>query len=70
MKISTQRIEVLMLEKGLTLTALAERSGISRQSLGTIRRRQTCQIATAAKLCKGLDCDTHDIIPPEYAREV
>lgn len=70
MKICTQRIEVLMLEKGLTLTALSERSGISRQSLSTIRQRQTCQIATAAKLCKGLDCEIHDIIPPEYAREV
>ena len=65
MKISTQRLEVLMLEKGLTLTALAERSGISRQNLSTIRARQTCQLGTAAKLCAALCCKAEDIMPDE-----
>ena len=70
MKISTQRLEVLMLEKGLTLTALAERSGISRQNLSTIRARQTCRIGTAAKLCAALGCSASDIVPDEKESEV
>lgn len=63
MKISTQKIEMLMIEKGLTLAKLAEKSGISRQSLATIRKRQTCQVGTAAKLCAGLGCKPEAICP-------
>lgn len=63
MKISTQKLEILMIEKGLTLCQLAELSGISRQSLATIRKRQTCQVGTAMKLCAGLGCSPQEISP-------
>lgn len=65
MKISAQKIEMLMVERGLTITALAERCGISRQNLATIRQRQTCQVGTAAKLCAGLGCSVREIVPEE-----
>lgn len=63
MKISTQKLEMLMVEKGLTISALAERTGISRQSLSTIKQRQTCRVGTAMKLCAGLGCTAEDIAP-------
>ena len=63
MRISTQKLEMLMIEKGLTLCKLAELTGISRQSLATIRKRQTCQVGTAAKLCAGLGCTPKEISP-------
>lgn len=65
MRISKQKIEVLMVKQGLTLTELAKRSGVSRQNLATIRTRETCQTGTAARLCVGLGCSIDDIIPSE-----
>lgn len=65
MRISKQKIEVAMIEQGLTLTELSKRSGVSRQSLATIRSRETCQPGTAAKICAGLGCSIRDIVPAE-----
>lgn len=65
MKISTQKLETIMVEKRLSLQRLSEASGISRQSLATIRNRGTCQIGTAAKLCAGLGCTIKEITPTE-----
>lgn len=65
MKISTQKIEILMVERGLTLSSLAEKCGVSRQNLATIRKRQTCQIGTAARICAGLGCSVREIVPDE-----
>lgn len=64
-KISKQKIEIAMIKQGLTLTKLAEKSGLSRQSLATIRSRETCQPRTAAKICAGLGCEIEEIIPTE-----
>ena len=63
MNISTQKVETLMVKSKLTLEKLAEISGISRQSLSTIRKRQTCRVGTAIKLCEGLGCSVDDIVP-------
>lgn len=65
MKISRQKIEVLMVKQGLSLVKLSELSGVSRQSLATIRKRETCQMATAVKICTGLGCSIEEIIPTE-----
>lgn len=63
MNIDTQKVEMQMVQKKLTLRKLAELSGISRQSLATIRQRQTCRVGTAIKLCAGLGCSVNDIVP-------
>lgn len=54
MKLDTHKISVALAEKELTRTALAEKSGISRQSLSTILARGTCSPVTAGRLAKGL----------------
>lgn len=65
MKIDKQKIEVLTVKKGLTVSKLAEKIGVSRQNLSTIKSRGTCNPQTAVKLCKGLECSIDDIIPTE-----
>ena len=65
MRISTPKLEKLMVNGGFSLSDLAELSGINLQSLGKIRRRQSCQIGTAGKLCAALGCRAEDIMPDE-----
>lgn len=62
MTINTQRIEMMLAERGLTKSAYAESCGISRQNVSTIIRRGTCEPKTAGKLAAGLGVDVADII--------
>ena len=62
MTINTQRIEVMLAERGLTKAALAEVCGISRQNVSTIIRRGTCEPKTAGKLAAGLEVPVAEII--------
>lgn len=61
MMIDRRKIENILAEKGLTMSALASKSGISRQSISTIIRRSACTPATAGKLAKGLGASVEDI---------
>lgn len=65
MKIDKQKIQVIMAKNGLTVAALAERIGVSRQNLSTITNRGSCNPQTAVKICNGLECTIDDIIPTE-----
>lgn len=65
MTISTPKVELLQAEQGLTNAVLAERSGISRQSVSTILRRGTCSPVNAGKLARGLGVSVADIIEKE-----
>lgn len=65
MKISRQKIELLQAEKGLTATTLAERSGVSRQNISTLKGRGTCQPWTAQKIALALGVDVVDLIESE-----
>ena len=62
MKISADRIEILLARKKLTLSELAERSGISRQNISTIKLRGTCAPRTAARIADGLGVDVTEIL--------
>lgn len=62
MTINTLKIDLLKAEHGLTNTALAERSGISRQSISTILQRGTCSPINAGRLARGLGVPVTDII--------
>ena len=62
MTINTQRIDVMLAERGLTKAALAESCGISRQNISTIIRRGTCEPKTAGKLAAGLGVPVAEII--------
>lgn len=62
MNISTNRIESILADRGMTKSALANMCGVSRQNLSTIIRRGTCEPRTAGKLAAGLGVDVADII--------
>lgn len=62
MTISATKINLLKAEQQLTNSALAERSGISRQSVSTILLRGTCNPITASKLARGLGVPVQDIV--------
>lgn len=65
MTINTQRLEVMLAERGLTKAALAESCGISRQNISTILRRGTAEPKTLGKLAAGLGVPVTDIIKKE-----
>lgn len=62
MTLNTQRIEVMLAERGLTKAAFAEVCGISRQNVSTIIRRGTCEPKTAGKLAAGLGVPVAEIL--------
>ncbi len=62
MQISKQKIELLQARKRLSGTVFAERAGLSRQSLSTMKRRGTCSPISAAKLATGLGVDVSEIL--------
>lgn len=61
MTINSQRIELLLAERGMTKAAFAASCGISRQSVSTIVRRGTCEPKNAGKLAAGLGVPVADI---------
>ena len=62
MKVDSKKIILILAEKSLTHTLLAESSGISRQSISTIIARGTCAPITAGKLARGLGVDLNEIV--------
>ena len=62
MTINTTKVNLLKAELRLTNIALAERSGISRQSISTILQRGTCSPINAGKLAAGLGVSVADIV--------
>ena len=55
----------MLAEKGMTQAILAEKSGISRQSINVIIRRGTCAPKNVGKIAKGLGVPVSDIIEGE-----
>lgn len=66
MKINRRKIELILSERNMTKTALAEKSGISRQNISTILGRGTCEPKTAGKLANGLGVQICQIIENEF----
>lgn len=62
MEINVLRIDTLLAEQGITKSKLAEKSGVSRQSISTILRRGTCTPLTAGRLAFGLGVRVEDIL--------
>lgn len=65
MKISGERIEFLLAKKNMTMGKLSEQSGLSRQSISTIKCRGTCRPDSAAKIAKGLAVDIEELLQKE-----
>lgn len=62
MRIDVHKIEIILAEQGITKTALAEDSGLSRQNISAILQRGTCEPRTAGKLANGLGVPLSEII--------
>lgn len=65
MTLNKLRIVTLIAEQQTTQASLAQKCGLSRQSLNTILRRGTCEIRTAGKLAVGLGVNVEDILREE-----
>ena len=65
MNVSKEKIERLMVNRGLTPSELAKTAGVSQEGLSLLRRRGTCRLSTAIKLCQALKCQVEEIIPTE-----
>lgn len=59
-----ENIEIMAARKGLRLGQLADKAGVSRQNLSTIKGRGTCTALTACKIA-ALGVDVTEIIKEE-----
>lgn len=62
MKLNVRRIKIILAEREMTITALAESCGISRQNVSLIIRRGTCGPKTAGKLARGLGVPVEEVL--------
>jgi len=58
-------LELLAARKGMKLSQLADKAGLCRQNLSTIKRRGTCTALTAVKIAAALGVDVTEIIEDE-----
>lgn len=65
MKINTKKVMVILAERIMTQTELAELCGISRQNFSTIMTRGTCLPNTAGRIAKGLGVPVSEIVDEE-----
>lgn len=67
------RLDELLTERGLTLTELAERVGITVVNLSILKngRARAVRFSTLARLCEALGCQPGDLLtysPAQHAR--
>ena len=62
MFIKAVRLEGILAERSMTKSELAEKSGLSRQSISTLIKRGTCEPRTAGKLAAALGISVDEII--------
>ena len=55
-------LEILAARNGLNLSQLAEKTGMCRQNMSTIKQRGTCSALTAIKIADALGVDVTEII--------
>lgn len=65
MKISKQKIELILAKKNLKVVEAAEAMGMTRQNFSTVKNRGTCTPATAARIANGLGVQVEDITESE-----
>lgn len=65
MKISKEKIELILAKKNLKVVEAAKIMGMTRQNFSTIKNRGTCWPSTAAKIAKGLGVEVEEILESE-----
>ncbi|MGY4721403.1 helix-turn-helix domain-containing protein [Naumannella cuiyingiana] len=58
------RLDELLAERGITLTALAERVGVSVVNLSVLKndRARAVRFSTLTAICEALDCEIGDLL--------
>ena len=62
MKINSAKIELISATRGLNAKELAEKSGVCRQTLSTLKTRGTCRPMTLIRLARALGVDPTEIM--------
>ena len=65
MKISKEKIELILAKKNLKVVEAAKIMGMTRQNFSTIKNRGTCTPATAQKIANGLGVDVEELVEME-----
>lgn len=68
MNVSKEKIERLMVNRGLTPPELATATGISQEGIARLKKRGSCRLSTAIKLCSALTCSVEEIIEESEVR--
>lgn len=58
-------LEIMAARKGMKMGQLADKAGLCRQNLSTIKNRGTCTALTACKIAAALGVDVTEIIEEE-----
>ena len=58
-------LEIMAARKGMKMGQLADKAGLCRQNLSTIKNRGTCTAVTACKIAAALGVDVTEIIEEE-----
>ncbi len=61
MKIKSLQFKSYLLDKGYTLSDIAAKAGVSRNTVSSIVHGKSCSFATVGKLAKALDVSLTDI---------
>lgn len=62
MKINVLKMQILLGEKNMSITKLAETSGVSRQTISCIKAGKTCSPQVTYKIAKALDVDVIELL--------
>lgn len=61
-KLNVRRIKIILAEREMTMAALSESCGISRQNVSFIIQRGACQPKTAGRLARGLGVPVEEVL--------
>ena len=59
-------LEIMAARKGMKLSQLADKAGLCRQNLSTIKNRGTCTAMTACKIAAALGVDVTEIVDENH----
>ena len=68
MSVSYKKLFLLLIERGIQLSEIAEMSGFSANIMTRIKRNQYISLESVEKLCHALNCTVDEII--EFRKEI
>lgn len=68
MTISKDKVERLMVSRGITQEELAKLMGVTSGNITKLKRSRSCRMKTAIRLCEALQCNVEEIIEESEVR--